>query len=92
MFLAGKIIMGIFKNVKPLKLAKSFLVNQVVQRTPLHKDRLRESSTWAGLVGLLGVLGVTVQPDMLAEIVSGMVALISVIFMVKKESSTSVQG
>lgn len=85
--------MGIFKNVKPLKLAKNFLVNQVVQRTPLHKDRLKESSTWAGLVGLLGVLGVTVQPDLLVEIVSGVVALISAIFMAKKEnSSTSVQG
>lgn len=40
---------------------------------------LKQPSTWAGLTTILGVLGVTVSPELAAEITTAGVAIIGVI-------------
>lgn len=48
-------------------------------------DRLKEKSTWRGLASLVGLFGVIVAPDQLELIGAGIVAIIGIIEMGRKE-------
>lgn len=48
-------------------------------------DRLSEKSTWRGLASLVGLFGVVVAPDQLELIGAGIVAVIGIIEMGRKE-------
>ena len=50
------------------------------------KERLTEKSTFQGLVGLMGAIGMTVNPEMIESIVALAVSLISVIEITRKEN------
>ena len=49
-------------------------------------DRLKEKSTWRGLASLVGLFGIVVAPDQLELIGAGIVAIIGIIEMGRKES------
>lgn len=49
-------------------------------------DRLSEKGTWRALASLAGLFGLMVAPDQLEIIGAGIIALVSVIEMAKKES------
>jgi len=50
------------------------------------KERLTEKSTYQGIIGLLGAVGVTVNPEMIESVVTLAVSLISVIEITRKEN------
>ena len=50
-------------------------------------DRLKEKSTWRGLASLVGLFGVIVAPDQLELIGAGIVAIIGIIEMGRKETA-----
>lgn len=51
-------------------------------------DRLKERSTWAGLVGLLTAAGVGLTPEKADAIISAGVAVVSLIFVFTKDIKT----
>lgn len=52
-------------------------------------DRLNETSTWRGIVGVLTGLGVKVRPDLAESIIAAGIALIGVVNIFRKEKSVS---
>jgi hypothetical protein len=50
-------------------------------------DRLNETSTWRGIVGVLTGLGVKVRPDLAESIIAAGIALIGVVNIFRKEKS-----
>ena len=50
------------------------------------KERLTEKSTYQGIIGLLGAVGATVNPEMVESIIALAVSLISVIEITRKEN------
>jgi len=48
-------------------------------------NRLREMSTWKGLVMVLSALGVTLSPDQIQAIIAAGLALVGVIDVFRKE-------
>ena len=50
------------------------------------KERLTEKSTFQGIIGLMGAIGMTVNPEMIESIVALAVSLISVIEITRKEN------
>jgi len=50
------------------------------------KERLTEKSTYQGIIGLLGAVGMTVNPEMIESIIALAVSLISVIEITRKEN------
>lgn len=50
------------------------------------KERLTEKSTYQGIIGLMGAIGMTVNPEMIESIVALAVSLISVIEITRKEN------
>jgi hypothetical protein len=50
------------------------------------KERLTEKSTYQGIIGLLGAVGMTVNPEMIESVVALAVSLISVIEITRKEN------
>ena len=52
------------------------------------KERLTEKSTYQGLIGFLGAVGITINPEMVESVVALAVSLISVIEIVRKEKAT----
>lgn len=65
-----------------------FTTNKILELMLLWlKERLTEKSTYQGLIGLLGAIGVTVNPDMIESIIGLAVSLISVIEITRKEKS-----
>jgi hypothetical protein len=55
---------------------------------PELKKRLKEPTTYIGLALILGGLGVNVSPEVLAEIVSGVMAVCGVVGVWYKESKS----
>lgn len=53
-------------------------------------SRMKERSTWIGLVGLLSSLGVAMKPDMVEAIASVGVALSAVVMILTKDLSKKV--
>lgn len=53
-------------------------------------SRMKERSTWIGLVGLLSSLGVAMQPEMVEAIASVGVALSAVVMILTKDVSKKV--
>lgn len=51
------------------------------------KERLTEKSTYQGIIGLLGAIGATVNPEMVESIIALAVSLISVIEITRKENA-----
>ena len=51
------------------------------------KERLTEKSTYQGIIGLMGAIGMTVNPEMIESIVALAVSLISVIEITRKENA-----
>lgn len=51
------------------------------------KERLTEKSTYQGIIGLMGAIGMTVNPEMIESIVALAVSLISVIEITRKEKA-----
>lgn len=51
------------------------------------KERLTEKSTYQGIIGLLGAVGATVNPEMVESIIALAVSLISVIEITRKENA-----
>ena len=51
-------------------------------------DRLSEASTWRGIIGLVTAAGVTISPDMSAQIIACGLALIGAINVFRKEQQT----
>ena len=51
-------------------------------------DRLKEPSSWAGLAGILAMIGVKVDPGLMANIVSGLAAVAGMLaFFIKEKSA-----
>lgn len=48
-------------------------------------DRLKEASTWRGIIGLLTAAGVTISPEMIEQIVAAGLAVMGIIGMVFKD-------
>lgn len=48
-------------------------------------ERLKEPSTWSGLAGLLGAIGVAVSPDLIVQIGTIVVAVVGAIEIIRKE-------
>jgi hypothetical protein len=48
-------------------------------------ERLKEASTWRGLVALLGAIGISISPDLIEQIGLVVVALIGAIEVYRKE-------
>lgn len=47
--------------------------------------RLSETSTWQGFIGIITACGITIQPELAAQIVSAGMAVIGVINVITKE-------
>lgn len=47
--------------------------------------RLKEPSTWRGLVGILALLGIAVTPELQDAIVASAIGVISIIEILRKE-------
>jgi F0F1-type ATP synthase assembly protein I len=52
-------------------------------------DRLNETSTWRGVIGVLTGLGVKVRPDLAESIIAAGIALMGIINIFRKEKSVS---
>lgn len=52
-------------------------------------DRLNETSTWRGIVGVLTGLGVKVRPDLAESIIAAGIALMGIVNIFRKEKSVS---
>ena len=50
-------------------------------------DRLKEKGTWRAIASLFGLFGLMLAPDQLEIIGAGIIALVSVIEMAKKEAA-----
>jgi len=50
-------------------------------------DRLKEASTWRGIIGLLTAAGVTISPEMIEQIVAAGLAVMGIIGMVFKDKA-----
>ena len=50
-------------------------------------DRLKEASTWRGIIGLLTAAGVTISPEMIDKIVAAGLAIMGVIGMLFKDKA-----
>lgn len=48
-------------------------------------ERLKEPSTWKGLAGLLGAIGVAISPELIGQIGAAVIAIIGAIEVVRKE-------
>lgn len=46
--------------------------------------RLSEASTWKGLIGILGAIGITIEPAQADKIIAGILAIIGCINVGKK--------
>lgn len=55
-------------------------------------DRLKEPSTWKGLTGLLGVIGISLSPDLVAQIGLAVAAVISAIEVFRAEKPAAPVG
>ena len=51
--------------------------------------RIKERSTWFGLLGLLGVFGIHMTPDLADAVSSGLVSIASVLAIVTKDNKPS---
>lgn len=49
--------------------------------------RLKEASTWRGIIGLLTAAGVTISPEMIEQIVAAGLAVMGIIGMVFKDKA-----
>ena len=66
-----------------------FTINKTLEIMLLWlKERLTEKSTYQGLIGFLGAVGITINPEMVESVVALAVSLISVIEIVRKEKAT----
>lgn len=75
-------------SVESILVLILFTTNKILELMLLWlKERLTEKSTYQGLIGLLGAIGVTVNPDMIESIIGLAVSLISVIEITRKEKS-----
>ena len=52
-------------------------------------DRLNETSTWRGIIGVLTGLGVKVRPDLAESIIAAGLALMGIVNIFRKEKSVS---
>ena len=50
-------------------------------------DRLKEASTWRGIIALLTAAGVTISPEMIDQIVAAGLAVMGIIGMVFKDKA-----
>lgn len=50
-------------------------------------ERLKEASTWRGLTVLLGAIGITISPDLVAQIGLAVTAIIGAIEIWRKEKA-----
>lgn len=65
-----------------------FITNKILELMLVWlKERLTEKSTYQGLIGLMGAIGVTVNPEMIESIIGLAVSLISVIEIMRKEKA-----
>ncbi len=51
-------------------------------------DRLKEASTWRGIIALLTAAGVTISPEMVDKIVAAGLAVMGIIGMFFKDKTT----
>ena len=49
-------------------------------------DRLKEKGTWRAIASLAGLFGIMLAPDQLELIGAGIIAIVSIIEMAKKEA------
>ena len=47
--------------------------------------KLKQESTWRGLIALIAVCGVTIQPDLAEAIITAAVSLVGLINIIKKD-------
>jgi len=65
-----------------------FIINKTLEPMLFWlKERLTEKSTYQGIIGLLGAIGATVNPEMVESIIALAVSLISVIEITRKENA-----
>lgn len=50
-------------------------------------DRLKEASTWRGIIGLITAAGVTISPEQIDKIVAAGLAIMGVIGMLFKDKT-----
>jgi len=73
-------------SIENILLLTLFITTKILELMLLWlKERLTEKSTYQGLIGLMGAVGVTVNPDMIESIIGLAVSLISVIEIMRKE-------
>lgn len=51
-------------------------------------DRLKEASTWRGIIALLTAAGVTISPEMVDKVVAAGLAVMGIIGMFFKDKTT----
>ncbi|HSA19789.1 MAG TPA: hypothetical protein P5327_15590 [Kiritimatiellia bacterium] len=54
-------------------------------------DRLKEASTWRGIIGLLTAAGVTISPEMIEQIVAAGLAVMGIIGMIFRDGKAGAE-
>lgn len=54
-------------------------------------DRLKEASTWRGIIGLITAAGVTISPEQIDKIVAAGLAIMGVIGMLFRDGKTGAE-
>lgn len=54
-------------------------------------DRLKEASTWRGIIGLLTAAGITFSPEMIEQIVAAGLAVMGIIGMIFRDGKAGAE-